>query len=273
MHERAVEHLEIEDDLRRAIDAGNITVEYQPTIALDSGRVVGVEALARWNHPTRGAVPPSVFIPIAERSGLIGRLGLQVLDTACRTANLLHEVDPTLDLNVNLSPHQLADPGLATAVARVLDETGLDPQRLVLEITENALMDDVDITTGRLRELKALGIRLAIDDFGTGYSSLSYLRHFPVDVLKIDRSFVETLPGAGSELARTILRLGQTLHLEVVAEGIETPPQLAELSQLGCNQGQGFLFARPLPVDEVQKLIAAAAADGLRWQDALADQR
>jgi len=255
MRKQALDGVELADDLRRALDRGDLNVEYQPIVQLQSGRVLGIEALARWRHPTRGNVGPDVFIPVAERTDLMGRLGLFVLERACRTAHDLHRSHPDLDLSVNVSPSQLCDDAFPVAVGRVLAETQLNPRRLILEITEGMLIDDVEVVQTQLSRLRELGVRIAIDDFGTGYSSLGYLRNFSIDVLKIDRTFIQTLPGAGAELAQTILRLGEILNLDVVAEGIETPAQLAQLSALGCVHGQGFLFARPLDANAIAALV------------------
>ncbi|HEX6382359.1 MAG TPA: EAL domain-containing protein, partial [Acidimicrobiia bacterium] len=255
-----LERLEMEADLRRALQAGEFFLHYQPVVRLADASVVGMEALIRWK---RGGdvVSPAVFIPVAEETGLIVAIGQWVVSEACRQAAAWqreHALQPPLRLSVNLSARQLQDPGLVPDVEQVLNACGLDPNCLVIEITESLLMSDPDVAVQRLRHLKDLGVRLAIDDFGTGYSSLSYLRRFPVDVLKIDRSFVAAL-GAGPEdaaLAHAIVKLGHTLKLNIVAEGIETPEQLSELRSLGCEYGQGYLFAAPLGVDAVAALLA-----------------
>jgi diguanylate cyclase (GGDEF)-like protein len=253
--DRAVDNAELEADLRHAVQTGAIEVNYQPTVLLHDGRITGLEALARWHHPSRGLVPPSVFIPIAESTGVIVELGHHVLRTACRDAVGWRRDNPGLSLAVNVSAHQLVAPTLVADVARVLVETGLEPSALVLEITESALVRDVDAVVARLTELKALGLRLAIDDFGTGYSSLSYLRHFPVDILKIDRSFVDQLPGDGVALARSIVRLGESMGLEVIAEGVEADAQRTELTRLGCLVGQGYLFMPARPEEQIGPLL------------------
>ncbi|HEU5449950.1 MAG TPA: EAL domain-containing protein, partial [Acidimicrobiia bacterium] len=260
MHTAVLERLEMEADLRRALQAGEFFLHYQPVVRLADASVVGMEALIRWK---RGGdvVSPAVFIPVAEETGLIVAIGQWVVSEACRQAAAWqreHALQPPLRLSVNLSARQLQDPGLVPDVEQVLNACGLDPNCLVIEITESLLMSDPDVAVQRLRHLKDLGVRLAIDDFGTGYSSLSYLRRFPVDVLKIDRSFVAAL-GAGPEdaaLAHAIVKLGHTLKLNIVAEGIETPEQLSELRSLGCEYGQGYLFAAPLGVDAVAALLA-----------------
>ena len=264
MASHVVDHAELEADLRRAIEADAIEVYYQPTVELDTGVITGMEALARWNHPERGSIPPSVFIPIAEASGLIMPLGRYVLNVACADGASWRAEHPNLTVAVNVSVRQLAGEGLVEDIAAALHDSGLDPHALVLEITESVLAHDVEATARRLRELKALGIRLAIDDFGTGYSSLSYLRHFPIDILKIDRSFVDQLPGDGSALTRSIVRLGESLSLEIVAEGIEDDAQRGELTRLGCRHGQGFLFAHAKASAQIGALLDQSA-DRPRW--------
>jgi diguanylate cyclase (GGDEF)-like protein len=261
MHTAMVEALELRGDLHRALERGEIGLEFQPIVDFDGNRLCGVEALARWRHPTRGNVPPADFIPLAEETGLIGAIGAHVLREACGQLRRWREAFPhkaDIRISVNLSAHQLHD-GLAGEVAAVLAETGLEPADLVLEITETELMLDTDATLGHLADLKALGVRLAIDDFGTGYSSLRYLRRFPVDILKIAKPFVDGIDRDGDEraLARTIIDLAAALHLATIAEGIEEPGQLERLRELGCEQGQGYLFARPLPPEGVDKLLAS----------------
>jgi EAL domain-containing protein (putative c-di-GMP-specific phosphodiesterase class I) len=226
-----------------------------------SGQIVGAEALARWQHPTRGLVPPTEFIPLAEASGLIRPLGAWVLREACRQAaewqrSTAHR-DKPLALSINLSGRQLQVAEVVEDVAAALDESGLQPDSLVLEMTESVLMDDDENVLAILRQLKGLGARLAIDDFGTGYSSLSYLHRFPVDMLKIDRSFVERLSHASdnAELARTIVRLGQSLQLVTVAEGVEDSAQFLALRRMGCDVGQGYYFGKPMASEEITGLL------------------
>jgi EAL domain-containing protein (putative c-di-GMP-specific phosphodiesterase class I) len=233
---------------------------------LGSGEVRGVEALLRWEHPRRGSIPPVQFIPLAEETGVIVPLGRWVLREACRQAAAwmaLPEAQP-LTVSVNLSPRQVADANLVNDVMIALRDTGLPPASLTLEITESALMQDIESTTATLAALKAIGLRLAIDDFGTGYSSLSYLRRFPVDILKIDRSFVATLDSSDTEaaLVRSILSLGRTLELETIAEGIEREGQLRELQSLGAHLGQGYFFARPLDADAITALVRGGGLPG-----------
>ena len=261
MHTELVQRVQLEADLRRALEAGELFLEYQPTFDLASGQIVGAEALARWQHPTRGLVPPTEFIPLAEASGLIRPLGAWVLREACRQAaewqrSTAHR-DKPLALNINLSGRQLQVPEVVDDVATALRESGLQPDSLVLEMTESVLMDDDENVLAILRRLKDLGPRLAIDDFGTGYSSLSYLHRFPVDMLKIDRSFVERLSHASdnAELARTIVRLGQSLQLVTVAEGVEDSAQFLALRRMGCDVGQGYYFGKPMASEEVSRML------------------
>jgi EAL domain-containing protein (putative c-di-GMP-specific phosphodiesterase class I) len=261
MHTQLVERMQLETDLRRALDEGELFLHYQPTFDLGSGQLVGAEALARWNHPVRGLVPPTEFIPLAEASGLIRPLGAWVLREACRQAAEWQRNSPPrekpLTLNINLSGRQLQFPEVVDDIARALEESALPPSSLVLEMTESVLMDDSETVLDILRQLKQLGPRLAIDDFGTGYSSLSYLHRFPVDMLKIDRSFVERLSHASdnAELARTIVRLGQSLQLVTVAEGVEDSAQFLALRRMGCDVGQGYYFGRPMESGEISRLL------------------
>jgi EAL domain-containing protein (putative c-di-GMP-specific phosphodiesterase class I) len=269
MHEAAVERLELEADLRRALVQGEFFVLYQPVVRLGDGSVVGLEALVRWRRAGGEVVSPDDFIPAAEEAGLIREIGHWVLQEACGQVaawQAEHKPSPALRLSVNFSARQLEDPGIVKDVGRVLVATGLEPSCLVAEITERLLISEPDVTVQRLGDLRHLGVRLAIDDFGTGYSSLSYLRRFPVDVLKIDRSFVSSLGGDPEDaaLAHAIVKLGHTLHLRVVAEGIETAAQLAELRALECEYGQGYLFGRPLTVGAMS-VVLAAAGGGHRW--------
>ncbi|MDQ3740661.1 MAG: EAL domain-containing protein [Actinomycetota bacterium] len=249
MHERALERFALEGELRHAIENDELTLDYQPVLDLNTHRVVAVEALVRWRHPERGIVPPNDFIPTAEETGLIVPLGRWVLQHACRAAETLQvhaEAGPALIMSVNLSPRQFHDPHLVDDVADAIATAGIDPTTLVLEITESMLTADLDSTAETLARLKALGVRLAIDDFGTGYSTLSYLRRFPVDILKLDRELIEAASGLDAKLMKAIVGLGHSLDLATVAEGIERPEQEQGLRELGCELGQGFLFARPM---------------------------
>ena len=252
------ERLELRADMQHAVEHGEFLLHYQPTVDLDTGRVRGVEALLRWQHPRRGLVPPGEFVPLAEETGLIVPVGRWVLREACRQAQEWRRLDPGRDLTVavNVSGVQLHHPRCLADVADALADSGLDPAALVLEITESVLMAEGVAET--LAQLKALGVRLALDDFGTGYSSLSSLRHFPVELLKLDRSFVDGVEGGDERLllVKGIVGLGQSLRLELVAEGIETAAQLEVLLDLHCPLGQGFYFSPPLPPAALGRLLA-----------------
>ncbi|MEA2293410.1 MAG: hypothetical protein QOE86_1049, partial [Solirubrobacteraceae bacterium] len=244
MHADVLARLELRSDLERAIDAGELELHYQPVVRLADGSISGFEALLRWHHPERGMVSPVEFIPIAEETGLIVPIGRWVLHEAAHHARRLEAAaNGPLRMNVNLSAKQLQHGGIVHDVQAALTASGLPPDRLVLELTESVLLEDGDLAVERLNALKALGLRLALDDFGTGFSSLSYLSRLPVDVLKLDRSF---LRDGAPALTAGIVGLGAALQLEVVAEGIETDDQWYALQALGCDYGQGFLFARPL---------------------------
>ncbi|RKQ87700.1 PAS domain S-box-containing protein/diguanylate cyclase (GGDEF)-like protein [Solirubrobacter pauli] len=255
MHERAVERLELGRDLECALGRGQLSLAYQPIVRLEDHTLFGVEALLRWEHPCSGPISPARFIPIAEATGLIVPIGEWVLRTACR--QLAEWEDPALQLSVNVSVRQLADPGFVATVADVLAETGIAPQRLTLELTEGLLADDGEDTLERFRALKVLGVRLAIDDFGTGYSALSYLRAFPIDVLKIDRSFLRgvTEDAERARLVHGIIEMGRSLQLAIVTEGIEEPAQAALMHELRAELGQGYLFSRPVPPDRIAVLL------------------
>ena len=268
MRHTAMERLELGQDLRRALDQDQFFCHYQPIVDLVSGRVVALEALVRWDHPERGLVGPAAFIELAEESGLIGDIGMRVLQmSAWQTANWRAEgkVPANLELHVNLSGRQLYDHLLVEKVKRVLASTGFPAQLLVFEITESVAVEVGAQHLELLTELRRLGIRLAIDDFGTGYSSLNYLRALPVDVLKIDRAFAQTVEGQyDSVLLEAIVRLGHSLEIDMIAEGIEHVDQVTMLRQLGCRRAQGFLFHRPLSVSEIPATVAAGGATGVR---------
>jgi diguanylate cyclase (GGDEF)-like protein len=245
----AVDRLRTESDLERALQRGELSLRYQPIVETASGRVTGFEALVRWEHPERGELGPSEFIPVAEESGLIVRLGEHVLAEACaQAASWRAKTGHDLRMHVNLSACQLRSPGLVPRILEVLASTNLPAHLLHLEITESAVIEDEEAAVVRLDALRRRGVRVAIDDFGTGYSSLGLLGRLAVDSLKIDRSFVERLGGADprGELVRAILALARSLRLEVVAEGVETDLQRHELEAMGCPHAQGFLFSRPL---------------------------
>ena len=260
MRQSALQRLEIENALHRAIDRGEFRVFYQPCMSIREGRCVGAEALVRWQHPERGLVAPMEFIGLAEETGLVVPLGRWVIDEACRQAARWHaeRADPDgFQVSVNLSGRQLAHSELVDQVAAAIEATGIDPSWLSLEITESVLMDDVDATTATLRRLKALGVHLSIDDFGTGYSSLGYLKRFPVDSVKVDRSFVDGLgtDAEDSAIVAAVVSLGHALGLTVVAEGVETEAQLSELVALGCDQAQGYLFSPPMAALDVHEAM------------------
>ena len=263
LYDATVARMELKADLRGALERGELHVSYQPIVDLESAAITGSEALMRWTHPKHGAVAPMDFIPLAEETGLIRELGRWILETACRQTRAWQQATGREDLtiSVNLSGQQILDPDLARDVGRILAESGLAPLSLTLEMTESVLVQDVAATVGTLKALKALGVRLAIDDFGTGYSSLSYLRQFPIDILKIDRSFISSLDGSTDSMAlvRSILNLSTTLRLETVAEGIEEAGQRDALRGLGAQQGQGYLFARPMGPDDLGELLAGRA--------------
>jgi diguanylate cyclase (GGDEF)-like protein len=246
-----------EADLRRALRAGELRLQYQPVVELDTGRMVGVEALVRWQHPVRGWLGPQEFIPLAEESGLIAELGEWVLEHACRQMARWHGLGAReLSLSVNVSPRQLEREGIVAAVLSIVERSGLDAGALVLEITESAMVGDTG-PIPRLRALNDLGIRLALDDFGAGYSSLRYLTRLPVQILKIDRMFVAELDGTpeASAVVAAVIRLAQILHLETTAEGVETAAQARELTLLGCRTCQGYHYGRPMNAEAITALL------------------
>jgi diguanylate cyclase (GGDEF)-like protein len=260
----AMQRLELERDLRLALERNEFRVHYQPLIRLETGRICGWEALVRWEHPTRGLMAPAAFIPIAEETGLIVPIGQWVLEEACRQARAWESMfpdEPPRSMSVNLSGRQFAHPRLVEDIHSALRAARLDPHHLVLEITESVVMQDAAAAVATLNELKALGIRLAIDDFGTGYSSLAYLKRFPVDVLKIDRSFIEGLgqDAQDSAIVEGVLVLARSLGLGVTAEGIETPRQQLRLEQLGCDVGQGYLFGAPRSAEITEQMLRELA--------------
>jgi diguanylate cyclase (GGDEF)-like protein len=268
MRASAVDRLDIENALRRALERHELRIYYQPVVDLRTGAIDGIEALLRWEHPERGLLNPDDFIGVAEETGLIVPIGSWVLDQACRQVQRWQAEVPGLDplrLSVNLSGRQLGNTQLVADVATVLGETGIDPALVELEITESVLMDDVEMSQETLTRLHELGVKLAIDDFGTGYSSMSYLRRFPVDLLKVDRSFVESLDdqseeGSGdSAIVTAIVTLAHTLGLSAVAEGVESAAQLAMLRQIGCDRAQGFYMARPGTDHEIGQLLRTDA--------------
>jgi diguanylate cyclase (GGDEF)-like protein/PAS domain S-box-containing protein len=265
MHAAAVARLELAADLRFCVERSELRVLYQPVVELASGRLVGAEALMRWERPGHGMMPPLSFIPQAEETGMIVAMGRWVLREACVQLARWRRTMPGSDhlsINVNVSGRQLTEDGFVEEVLEAVRDAGIPAARLTLEITESVLVEHADDILAVLHALRAAGVRLAIDDFGTGYSSLGYLQRFPIDILKIDRSFVDGVTRGGSEaaLARTIVALGSALGLDAVAEGIELATQQEALAELGCQRGQGYLFARPLPATE----LATRYAESLR---------
>ena len=262
MHATALARLELRGELAQAVDRDEFALAYQPYFSLADGALRGFEALVRWNHPVRGVVAPSDFIPLAEETGLIHPMGDWVLNQACRDARTwprLGPHDPGRAVNVNVSALQIQETDMVRAVVSALRDSGLDPRQLVLEITEGVLVERVAEVAAVLRELRSLGVRIAIDDFGTGYCSLSYLENLPIDILKIDKSFVDHL-GAGrdeSTMAKVIVQIGQTLDLQVVAEGVEHPEQVRSLQALGCHDAQGYHLGKPMEGPAARALAAA----------------
>jgi EAL domain-containing protein (putative c-di-GMP-specific phosphodiesterase class I) len=257
------ERRSIEHDLRSAIENDELSLVYQPQAQIETGEVLGLEVLLRWNHPVRGLVPPSVFIPIAEESGLILKIGEWVMRQACREAAGWQRM---LNIAVNVSPLQLSSEGFVQSVQNILHETRFSPERLEIEITETALIRDPQRALLALQKLKTLGINIAMDDFGTGYSSLSNLQVFPFDKIKIDRSFIQavhTKPQAAA-IVRAVLGLGRGLGLPVIAEGVETAEELSFLGVEGCTEAQGYLLGRPEPIAELTSLILGNVAESSR---------
>jgi EAL domain-containing protein (putative c-di-GMP-specific phosphodiesterase class I) len=263
MRQRSISWLETEGELRRALDNGELRNVYQPIVSPRSGEIVGFEALVRWHHPERGVISPADFIPVAEQSGLIVPLGKTVLELACGEAagwNRDRGERPPLRVAVNFSPRQLSHPKAVETVVAALDQAGLAPSLLCVEITESALVDDAASTLNTLNRLKEMGVTLALDDFGTGYSSLTYVRRFPIDTLKIDRSFIDGIVGSSEDeaIVTAVLSMGRALGVHVVAEGVETEEQADRLRVLGCKLAQGYLFSRPVAPEAVRALLAAS---------------
>ncbi len=271
MNAAALERLEIETGLREALERNEIFVHYQPQIDVESGEVFGVEALVRWRHPRRGVVSPAAFIPVAEETGVINAVGEWVLRTACAdAARWIAAGASNLRLAVNVSSRQLGHKGFASVVSRALRESGLEPERLELEITESSVMRERGVTLAALLVARKLGVRVAIDDFGTGYSSLTALKRLPVDVIKIDRSFVRGVvsEAADATITRALVRMGQGLGLEVIAEGVETEAQRDTLRGFGCRLMQGYLFDRPMEAAELERKLLEGEA---RWRGVRSD--
>jgi diguanylate cyclase (GGDEF)-like protein len=271
-HGSAVAALRTGNDLHRALARDELVLHYQPIVDLRTGRVMGFEALMRWNHPERGLLAPGEFIPFAEETGLIVPMGMWALETACRQTAYWQSVRdrtpnaPQLSISVNLAARQVADRTLPKTVAKIIERTGIAAGAVVLELTENTLMQDTTSTVDALHALRSQGVHLSIDDFGTGYSSLAYLKRFPVESLKIDRSFIDGL-GQESEdtsIVEAIVRLAHALELSAVAEGLETPTQLETLRTLGCDSAQGYLLGHPLPAEAIGDF---PADDLTPWQE------
>lgn len=264
MHAVALGRLELGAELQRAVDEEQFELHFQPIVRLDTAAMIGAEALIRWRHPERGLLAPAHFLTLAEQTGLIVPIGRWVLTDACRRLADWRDAHPhsePLYLSVNVSMRQLHDSVIVEDVRAALDGAAIEPQQLVLEITESFLADETEAVLHCLQHLRALGVRLAVDDFGTGYSALSYLQRFPIDMLKIDRSFVEHARRASPSvnLVRSIVQLGRSLHLDIVAEGIEEAEQAEELLAMGVTSGQGFHYAEPLLPDRFAALLAADA--------------
>ncbi|WP_017716652.1 GGDEF/EAL domain-containing response regulator [Kamptonema formosum] len=263
MHQEALQTLQLENDLRRAVGSSEFLVYYQPIVALNTGRIAGFEALVRWRHPERGLVSPAEFIPVAEETGLIASIDTWVLRESCKQLSIWQEkklADASITVSVNVSARHFLQPNLIEEIDRSLQETQLNPQNLKLEITESAIMEDGGSARGILQQLRERQIGVSLDDFGTGYSSLSYLHCFPVSGLKIDQSFVKRMDGSpeNSGLVPAIVGIARTMRMSAVAEGVETPAQLAQLRSLGCDFGQGYLFSKPLESQLAATLLAAA---------------
>ncbi|MGI8895330.1 MAG: EAL domain-containing protein, partial [Casimicrobiaceae bacterium] len=262
MSNKAIERVGLEAALRRALQLGQFELHYQPQVLIASGEVTGMEALLRWRHPDMGLIPPVQFIPMAEETGLIVAMGEWVLRTACLQVRAWQEAGlPSLTVAVNLSALQLRQPGFVAVVSKILEETGLEPRYLDLELTESMVMGKTEFAVPILKDLKALGIALTIDDFGTGYSNLGYLKSFPLDQIKIDRSFVADLPDSNdaASIARAIVSMGHSLGLRVIPEGVETFAQAGFLARIGCEHAQGFLYAKPLPAEEFAAWVKSRA--------------
>lgn len=267
MHDALIKRVKLEADMRTAIEKKEFEVFYQPIVDLRSEKVMGMEALVRWNHPEHGLIPPLDFIPLAEDTNLIVPLGRWILESACEQARewqVQYGYGEELSITVNISSRQFQYDSLLESVETSIARSGLPPQSLILEITESTMLMNTEATIKKLTQLKSLGVRLAIDDFGTGYSSLSYLQRFPVDILKIDKSFVDKIANGkeGAAVAKAIITMSDTLHLKTIAEGIETVGQQNELQNLGCELGQGFHFAKPLQVDDMSEFLRSARLAG-----------
>jgi EAL domain-containing protein (putative c-di-GMP-specific phosphodiesterase class I) len=269
MHAGALKRLQLETDMRRGVGLGEFLVYYQPIVSMQDGQIVGFEALTRWHSP-KGLVMPNDFIPVANETGIILSINRQLLIEACRQLRSWQQLfpsDPPLSLSVNISPKQFAQADLASQIGQLLQESGMDPRCVDLEITETIAMADAERSAEVLAQLKALGVGLDIDDFGTGYSSLSRLQRFPVDALKIDRAFVSHMDSDKEtyEIVRIIVMLAHNLGLRVIAEGVETQAQLDLLRRVGCERAQGYLFSRPVDHQTILKLLEANRSDSVSF--------
>jgi EAL domain-containing protein (putative c-di-GMP-specific phosphodiesterase class I) len=265
MRSKAVRRLQMERELRSAYEQEQLALHYQPIVALGSGEILALEALMRWNHPERGIIGPTEFIPVAEESGLIHPIGRWAIERACQQSLAWHHLRPDarpIDITVNLSARQFDQRELPEVVANILERTGLDSAHLKIEITESVLVERSGAADEMLRELSRLGVQLILDDFGTGYSSLAYMDRFPLDAIKIDRSFIAGLgiEPERSAIVEAIIGLARAMGLRAIAEGVENEVQLAELRRLGCGYAQGFLFAKPLQVADMTALLQRAAS-------------
>jgi EAL domain-containing protein (putative c-di-GMP-specific phosphodiesterase class I) len=260
MHRSLMAQIELEKDLRVAIEGGDLNLNYQPIINLHTGQITGMEALVRWKHPQHGQISPIDFISLAEQTGLIVPLGRWIINEACaQSKKLFDKYGRDLTVTINISGKQLEHSAFIEDLAHVLRSVEINPGNIILEITESTMMEDTESILKLLMRIKSLGIRLAIDDFGTGYSSLSYLQQFPIDILKIDRSFVDGIESSQQKnaVARTIINLSGTLQLSTIAEGVEKTEQAEILRELGCDYGQGYFFARPVPIEQFEELLVS----------------
>jgi diguanylate cyclase (GGDEF)-like protein len=273
MQARVARRLRLETELRRSVDNGDFALHYQPLVDLETLEVVGAEALLRWRHPERGLLLPTAFVDIAEETGLILPLGRWVLEQAASDAATWQAIaGPNFSVSANLSPSQLHDPDLVAIIVAIMQDAGLAPDSLIVEITENLLLKDAELARSRLAALRSVGVKVAVDDFGTGYASFAYLDRYPVDILKIDRSFVGSLGGRprSAVLVRSILELSKAFELETIAEGIESTEQLRILRDLGCRFGQGFRFAVPRPADQITAMLESDSLAGMREESTAA---
>jgi EAL domain-containing protein (putative c-di-GMP-specific phosphodiesterase class I) len=263
MNEEAIRFFHLEHELRRALEGGELLLHYQPQVDIDALSVCGLEALLRWRHPERGFVPPDEFIPVAEETGQIGAIGIWVLQQACRQARAWRDQGlPPLRVGVNISAVQFHQPGLIDSVREALDGAGLEARHLELELTESCVMSNPEESIAVLEALSEMGVLVSVDDFGTGYSSMSYLRRFPIDKLKIDKTFIAGM-GTHSDdasIVQAIVSLAHGLRLKVVAEGVETSAQLAALKAMGCDQYQGYYFSSAVPAEDFEKLLRLQTA-------------